>query len=162
MGSNSYPRPQSNMIEGKKYQNELDLQSVRFFDKPNFPALFSKLSEIFTDSRGKNILEQLLRSLFFTEFEIPALFPAGKKRAVFSNPIKDRVLESCSKLFFPLVILISFFPYGLYYLLTFVPLIWGEIYFADFRENLRFRFLKVIPTPISLRTVQIRRFIFKK
>ena len=57
--------------------------------------------------RRKNILEQLSRTRIFTGFENPALFfpacyVAPKKGAGNSNPVKNRVLESCSNIFFAL------------------------------------------------------------
>ena len=55
-------------------------------------------------SRGKKILEQLSRARFFTGIEnLPLIFRAtSKKRSRISNPLKNRVLESCSNLFFTL------------------------------------------------------------
>ena len=51
----------------------------------------------------KKILEQLSRTRFFTGFEFPTLFSLLRsrgKRAGFSNPVNNRVLESCSNIFF--------------------------------------------------------------
>ena len=48
-------------------------------------------------SRVKKILEQFSRTRFLRDLKLP------EKRAGFSNPIKNRVLESCSNIFFPLV-----------------------------------------------------------
>ena len=54
----------------------------------------------------KKILEQLSRVRFFTGFKIHAFFSAllrsRKKRAEFSNPVKNRVPEGFSNIFFPL------------------------------------------------------------
>ena len=53
-------------------------------------------------TRVKKIFGQLSRTRFFTGFEIRALFPvlrSGRKKARFSNPVKDPVLESCSNIF---------------------------------------------------------------
>ena len=68
-------------------------------------SVFKSASTVRQASRVKKILEQLSRTPFFTGFEITALFHcyiAWKKRAGFSNPVKNRVLESCSNIFFPL------------------------------------------------------------
>ena len=52
-------------------------------------------------------IEQLSRTRFFTGFEKPALFSLGyvaaEKSAGISNPVKNRVLESFSNIFFTLV-----------------------------------------------------------
>ena len=59
-------------------------------------------------SRGKNILEQLSRTRFFTRFENPALFSllrSCREKAWTSNHVRNHVLESCSYIFFPLVVL---------------------------------------------------------
>ena len=60
-------------------------------------------------SRGKKILEQLSRTRFLTLFEVPVFslhLRSREKRAGFSNHVKNRVLESCSNIFFPLVCVI--------------------------------------------------------
>ena len=69
--------------------------------------IFESISR-FCDTRGKKILEQLSRTRFFTELENPALFPcyvAAEKRAGIPNHVKNRVLESFSNFFSPLVLL---------------------------------------------------------
>ena len=58
---------------------------------------------LFVSTRVKNILEQLSRTRFLTEFEFRALFfGAARKPAGFSNPVNICVLESCSNMFFTL------------------------------------------------------------
>ena len=56
--------------------------------------------------RGRKILEQLSRTLFFTEFENPVLFfhatSQWRSGGNFKSR-KNRVLESCSKIFLPLI-----------------------------------------------------------
>ena len=59
-------------------------------------------------TRVKKILEQLSRARFFTGFEIRAFFSAatkqGRKGREFQIPVKNRVLESFSNIFFTLVL----------------------------------------------------------
>ena len=56
-------------------------------------------------SRGKNILEHLSRPRFLPGFEISRNFVRAiqvKKKREISKPGKNRGLESCSNIFFPL------------------------------------------------------------
>ena len=58
--------------------------------------------------RGKHMLDSTTfkNAIFYGVWNFrPFLrcYAAGKKRAGFSNPVKNRVLESCSKIFWPLV-----------------------------------------------------------
>ena len=78
---------------------EVLCQSEMFiFDKTTI--VFNRIWKRF---RVKKIKEQLSRTLFFTGFEIPALFSAaklqGKKGGIFKFR-KNRVLESFSNIFF--------------------------------------------------------------
>ena len=57
--------------------------------------------------RGKKMLKQLSRTRLFTVFENPALLSLLRSRgekARNSNPVKNRVLESRSYIFFTLVV----------------------------------------------------------
>ena len=59
-----------------------------------------------TDTRGKKILEQLSRPRFFPAFEISRSFFRAKQEAKereISKPGKNRGLERCSNIFFPLM-----------------------------------------------------------
>ena len=61
----------------------------------------------FNEVIGKTILEQFSRKRFYTRLENRGFFPcsvASIKRAGISNPVKNRVLETWSNNFFPLVL----------------------------------------------------------
>ena len=72
-----------------------------------FNFVTNSLKESFKTTRGKKIYEQLSRTWFLTWFEVHAFslqLRSKEKRAGFSNHVKNRVLESCSYIFFPLTL----------------------------------------------------------
>ena len=105
------------MIVLKKNQSWYIESKIRDFSAFFHHAQFSGLILAFRSyapTRGKNILEQLSKPRYFTEFENHGLFSTATqqgKRAEFKNSVKNRGFEICSNIFFPLI----------KYVITFVP-----------------------------------------
>ena len=98
MKNGSHLTARMNLHQSKNFHNNSRSQ-YSFFKKVT-------LCRLVIFSSVKKVLEQLLRTRLFTEFEIPGplfrCYIAGGKRAGFSNPVKNRVLESFSNIFSPL------------------------------------------------------------